>query len=356
MPVYDSLFRHAFGSPDTARELAQNLLPQPYVDMIAGAEVTVHPESHVESELKERFTDLLIRFDKPGTGSGRNDSEADQSAADTTARSELYLYVLVEHKSKPDRWAALQLLRYMIGVWSRLKEDKKLDRGHLPEIVPVLLYHGRQRWRRPPEFSTLVRTAEARADHTPQFKPYFVDIGRIPEAELTGGVRTVVGLLFLKYLRRRLDSAAARRLLDAMHREPIDSELREHFGRFYKALLEAKEPEEVQTFLAEAAKRHYHDTEEDVMSYADVLKREGLERGIQEGLREGLEEGRQEGRLQKTREVLIRQLDRKFTLTAADRERIQSTQDPAALDAALDEIVDAESKVAVLAKLDAETR
>jgi ribosomal protein S4 len=252
--------------------------------------------------------------------------------------------VLVEHKSEPDRWAALQLLRYMIGVWSRLKADKKLDRGRLPEIVPVLLYHGRQRWHRPPEFSALVRTAEARANHTPQFKPYLVDIGRIPESELTGGVRTVVGLLFLKYLRRRLDSAAARRLLDAMHREPIDPELREHFGRFYKALLEAKEPEEVQTFLAEAAKRRYHDTQEDLMSYADVLKREGLE------------EGQQEGRLQKTREVLIRQLDRKFTLTAADRQRIQSTEDPAALDAALDEIVDAESKVAVLAKLDAETR
>jgi hypothetical protein len=26
---------------------------------------------------------------------------------------------------------------------------------------------------------------------------------------------------------------AARRLLDAMHREPIDPELREHFGQFY---------------------------------------------------------------------------------------------------------------------------
>jgi flagellar biosynthesis/type III secretory pathway protein FliH len=110
----------------------------------------------------------------------------------------------------------------------------------------------------------------------------------------------------------------------------------------------------VQTFLAEAAKRHYHDTEEDVMSYADVLKREGLERGIQEGLQEGLEEGRQEGRLQKTREVLIRLLDRKFSLTPADKQRIQSTQDPAALDAALDEIVVADTKEAVLAKLSAE--
>lgn len=82
------------------------------------------------------------------------------------------------------------------------------------------------------------------------------------------------------------------------------------------------------------------------MSYADVLKREGLERGVQKG--------RQEGRLQDKREVLIRLLDRKFTLTAADKKRIQSTEDPAALDAALDEIVVADTKEAVLARLSAE--
>jgi flagellar biosynthesis/type III secretory pathway protein FliH len=91
----------------------------------------------------------------------------------------------------------------------------------------------------------------------------------------------------------------------------------------------------LRTFLAEAAKRHYHDAEEDLMSYADVLKREGLERGIQEGL--------EEGRLQEKGEVLIRQLHRKFTHTAADRQRIHETEDPAALDAALDEIVIADS-------------
>lgn len=31
-----------------------------------------------------------------------------------------YVYVLYEHKSRPDRWVSLQLLRYMAVLWQRL--------------------------------------------------------------------------------------------------------------------------------------------------------------------------------------------------------------------------------------------
>jgi hypothetical protein len=48
---------------------------------------------------------------------------------------------------------------------------------------------------------------------------------------------------------------------------------------------------------------------------------------------------------------LARQLDRKFGLAEAERERITACEDQASLDAALDEILDASSKAQVLEKL-----
>ena len=36
--------------------------------------------------------------------------------------------------------------------------------------------------------------------HVPRFEPLFVDLQSLPDEELYGGVRTVVALLFLKYL------------------------------------------------------------------------------------------------------------------------------------------------------------
>ena len=63
------------------------------------------------------------------------------------------------------------------------------------------------------------------------------------------------------------------------------------------------------------------------------------------------EQMRTEGRLQDKQQVLVRQLSRKFALTDADRRRIEETENTELLDAALDEVVTAESKEQVLGKL-----
>ena len=88
-------------------------------------------------------------------------------------------------------------------------------------------------------------------------------------------------------------------------------------------------------FIAEAARRRYHDSEEDLMTYAEEL----------------MTRGREEGRVTDKQDVLIRQLTLKFGLTDAERQRIRGADDTVALDAALDELVVAERKEAVLGKL-----
>ncbi len=50
--------------------------------------------------------------------------------------------------------------------------------------------------------------------------------------------------------------------------------------------------------------------------------------------------------------MLVRLLEKRFGLSAAERERIESCEDRDAPDATLDEFAVAESKEAVLAKLD----
>ena len=59
----------------------------------------------------------------------------------------------------------------------------------------------------------------------------------------------------------------------------------------------------------------------------------------------------EQGSLQHGREILVRQLNRKFGLNDLEREQIMACDDQAAIDAALDEILDADAKAQVLAKL-----
>ena len=95
--------------------------------------------------------------------------------------------------------------------------------------------------------------------------------------------------------------------------------------------------------MAAASRLGYYEIEGGYMTFAQEM----LEKGRNEGLERGVEKGSLESR----RETLARQLNRKFGLTDAERERISSCDDQAALDAALDEILDAETKAQVLAKL-----
>ena len=57
------------------------------------------------------------------------------------------------------------------------------------------------------------------------------------------------------------------------------------------------------------------------------------------------------GQLRDKQDVLIRQLERKFGISEAESELIRAVEEPVRLDAALDEILFAESKDAVLEKL-----
>ena len=321
IPVSDRLFRYSFASKETARDLARNLLPAPYQPVVENARVKVENKSYIEAELREQFTDLLIRFDRSAGGEG------------------LYLYVLVEHKSRPERWTTFQLLRYMLAVWSDVLKHRGPKPSRLPAILPVVLYQGARQWNFPHAFEALVAPApgpgkaagEPEARHIPRFEPLFVNLQGVADDELLGGVRTVVALLFLKYLSRRIDQKAARVLLDAMHREGVTRELRDYFQAFYTAFLQRKSKEEIHLLIAEAAHRRYHDSEEDLMTYAEELETRGRVTGKQD--------------------VLIRQLSRKFDLSDAERKRIRSVGDPDRLDAALDEFVVAETKQAVLEKL-----
>ncbi|TVQ18491.1 MAG: hypothetical protein EA382_17675 [Spirochaetaceae bacterium] len=64
---YDALFRAAFVDPQTARELTLFLLPERHASRLAGARVTVEPESLVDRHARTHRTDLLLQFDPDGS-------------------------------------------------------------------------------------------------------------------------------------------------------------------------------------------------------------------------------------------------------------------------------------------------
>src|SRR5699024_804059 len=57
---------------------------------------------------------------------------------------EAYICFLLEHKSYKDRLTIFQISKYIIESWMAMvqKENKK----ELPLIIPMLVYHGKEKW------------------------------------------------------------------------------------------------------------------------------------------------------------------------------------------------------------------
>src|SRR5690606_9991401 len=117
-----------------------------------------------------------------------------------TTEGEGYIYVVIEHQSKPDAHMAFRLMRYAIATM-----QGHLDAGHktLPLVVPMLFYHGVDS---PYPFSLcwLDEFADpllARRLYTAAFP--LVDITVVPDEEIMQHRRMALLELIQKHIRQR---------------------------------------------------------------------------------------------------------------------------------------------------------
>lgn len=140
-----------------AANFLADYLPPDLAGVIDLEGLEVLKDSFVDSDLQEFFSDLLYRVRLQGS-------------------HEAFVYILLEHKSAPDRWVAFQLLRYMVKIWEPIA--KKSGARGLPPIIPIVFYQGRPRWNIARDFRSLVEIdkAEALGKCVPDFEYQLCDL------------------------------------------------------------------------------------------------------------------------------------------------------------------------------------
>ncbi|MCI5132322.1 MAG: Rpn family recombination-promoting nuclease/putative transposase, partial [Candidatus Electrothrix sp. EH2] len=177
---HDSFFRETFGRKDIAAGFLREYLPRGLLRKIDLESLHAVKDSFVEKELRQHFSDLLYTV---------RHQEGD-----------LYLYLLFEHKSYPDPWTGLQLLRYLIRIWEQYRKQHPKERK-LPAVLPLVLYHGRSRWRLSDRFSSLiVQDDEELAPFIPDFNWQVHDLSVLSDEEIRGGVFDRITLLLLRHI------------------------------------------------------------------------------------------------------------------------------------------------------------
>ena len=181
---HDRFFKEIFGQPDIAADFVANYLPPEVVAELDLSAPELVKDSFVDASLQEHFSDLLYKIKLRNT------------------KSEAFIFFLFEHKSAPDKWTALQILRYQLEFWER---EKRAGAKKLSPIFPIVFYHGKSQWKISLNFSSLVdfQEQEFLKPFVPEYKYFLCDLSVLPEAQIIGTAFLKTTLLLMKNIRQK---------------------------------------------------------------------------------------------------------------------------------------------------------
>src|SRR5579862_8723998 len=253
-------------------------------------------------------------------------------------KREVWIYLLLEHQSKPDRLMGLRLLSYMVQIWEtqvRGWEDARTPRGQrkLHPIIPMVFYTGKRRWTSPLSLQAIMEMPADLSRFIPTFETLFLKLQETsPEVLVDAGSALAYALRVLQVadephetLMQALEGAIA--FLEGLPAE-AQAEWRRAMGFFLQLIVHKRDVEEherLRELVMEAAERRQdQEVSEMAKTAAEVYE----------------ERGRKEGR----RAMLLHQMRQKFgTLPDATVMRVQAIRTVAELDRLAERILSANS-------------
>jgi predicted transposase/invertase (TIGR01784 family) len=270
---HDKLFKKIWSDREAARDLLRNCLPEPLRELVDLATLEVRKDSFVGDNLKEFFSDLLY----------------EASLGDRTG----YLYLLFEHKSRPERTTGLQLHTYIDRIWRTHHQEKGLP---LPPVIPMVLYHGSEKWNFGTDLAHLLDNPDPRLlPYVPNFEFVLFDLSRYADDRIKGEVLTRVGLLLLKHVfspdyEGKLPEILS--LLRSLLEKETGMQYIEAVLRYIFSTAEHIKVDDLKRIVKNKLSESQENT---IMTLAERLKQEGREEAWEEAWEEATKEATKKG-------------------------------------------------------------
>ncbi len=299
---HDALFRALLADSGRAETLVREYLPPAVAAELADAPIRPVDASFVDAVLHQSHSDRLFEARLKGGGTA-------------------FVYVLLEHKAAPDPGTPLQMLGYMVRIWQRYAQDRASRLRALPPIVPLIFYHGRERWSGALSVAEMIAGKGELATFARRLCCVLHDLGERPTATLSRDPAVWSGLAALvAAFRGQPEEGVLRRILSGL---PDGSELEMQVLSYIVRTYELT-PAVLET-AARAAKPERWEALMSTVAEAWV--------------REAKVQGRAEGKA----ETLLRLLQRRFGPVPDSARARVAVGSAAEIDAWLDALLDAQS-------------
>jgi hypothetical protein len=312
-------------SPENVRGLL-TIIAQDLAQRLDFSRAERVPATFLPADLYKQESDILLRvpYRDPALG-------------------EVWIILLIEHQSEPDRRMGLRFLCYMVHVWSverrRLEENKvAVSEWVLPLIVPVLLYTGSALWKEEVSVRALMSLPPELEPFVPTHAVLWLGVKRDPPERLTATGHPVGWLL-----RALREEEAPKEVLEQILREAmhfLEGLAEEHRAQWLQAahflllLIYHRRPVEEHEELAKVVLEAVEDQRlrEEVSAMGKTMAEVLME--------QGWEKGRKEGRIVAKQEAVLRLLRVRWGQIPPERvSQIEAIWDPERLDELFDQVL-----------------
>ena len=161
--IHDKFFKSTFSHVEVAKGFIYEFVNKEISSLIIPSSFQLQSSSYVNKKLKETFSDIVYQVK-------------------TKNETPLLISFLFEHKSYPDNHLVLQLLQYMINAWEQMYRNKQ----ELHLIIPVVIYHGEEKWEYKKLDDTVKIPNPKLAKYLAKFEYHFSNVNNFSEERLLG--------------------------------------------------------------------------------------------------------------------------------------------------------------------------
>ncbi|NLV17084.1 MAG: Rpn family recombination-promoting nuclease/putative transposase [Syntrophomonadaceae bacterium] len=284
---HDKFFKEIFGKPEVMKDFLQNYLPAEILAIIDIKNLTLENNSFIDEELSENYSDLLFK-------TGINQKES-------------YIYLLFEHKSYLSQYTSLQLLKYMIKIWDSKAGKEKNSK--LPLIIPLVIYHGREKWQIDANFIKIIEGIEDLPSginkYIPDYEYVLYDLTTYEAEKLKGNIILTETIKIMQAIFHqdinKFKEVLAAALLNLENQDWAE-EYERYFFTYIIYILNARPDLELED-IYEVSQNVSPERSGKIMTLAEKLYNEGMEKGMEKGIEKGIEKGRLEGKLEGQRKT-----------------------------------------------------
>lgn len=269
--LHDASYRQIFSHAQVVRSLLEAFVD---VELLEGLDLERMERvetTFITKALERRISDMIWRIPRAQN------------------QTPVYLFLLMEFQSSPDKMMALRMLVYTCLLYQNLlKEEPDWLNDYLPPVLPLVIYNGKDRWSAKLSMRELFSPHELEAilSKQPDFEYYLIDIARLElSREFKSSITTL--LFAFEQAKGAKELQALIPSLITLIRSAGSSLLDQDLTAWIMELLKAHEAP-VQDFALQSLDEVQGMLAENMGLWFADAKKAGLEEGRQEGRQEGL--------------------------------------------------------------------